>query len=205
VLLGFALLLAACSAKPSGFDDTAIDTSADPEQGPPDGLMPFRLDRGGYEFTLTPLATYTARGVVLGEEGYSSGWNSLLAPCDVALAWGSLLEGDLYREISWSQSGRWYWWEWEDGASEKVKDERFVARWSANTHIIPADDNLRRAAKGLRSGTPVELSGYLVKVDVKKGDFTCWWTSSTSRQDTGDGSCEVLYLMRLKADGKIYE
>jgi len=204
-LAGGLLLLSGCSAEPTALDDTPIDTGADPEQGPPTGLAPFRLDRGGYEFTLTPLATYTARGVVVGRENYYSGWNALLAPCDVALAWGALLEDDLYRELSWSQSGRWYWWEWGGSASAKVQDERFVARYSANTHIIPADDNLARAAKGLGAGDVVELSGYLVKVDGRKGDFTCWWTSSTRREDTGDGSCEVLYLTRLRVDGKVYE
>jgi len=204
-LAGGLFLLGGCSATPTTFDDTPIETGSDPEQASPAGLSPIRIEKGGYEFTLTPLATYTARGVVLSRENYYSGWNALLAPCDVALAWGALLENDLYRELSWSQSNRWYWWEYGGSAPPQVQDERFVARYSANTHILPADENLARAAKGLDGGDVVELSGYLVKVDGRKGDYTCWWTSSTSRKDTGDGSCEVLYLTRLRVDGKVYE
>lgn len=205
LLVGNLLFLGGCAATPSGEDSSPIETRADPEQGPPEGLDPIRLEKGGYEFTLTPLATYTARGVVLGRENYSSGWNALLAPCDVALAWGALLENDLYRELSWSQSNRWYWWEYGGSAPAQVQDERFVARYSSNTHILPADENLARAAQSLDSGDVVEMTGYLVKVRGSKGDFSCRWVSSTSRQDTGDGSCEVLYLTRMRVDGKVYE
>lgn len=199
------VLFLGCSATPTGVDDAPIDTASDPDQTPTEGLEAIALEHGGFSFTLKPLASYTARGVVLGCETYSSGWNALLSPCDVALAWGALLEGDRYRALDWSQSSRWYWWTWSGDAPLEVQDEAFVARYSANTHILPASRNLARAAKGLGAGDVVELSGLLVRVDGRRGDETVWWVSSTSRQDKGDGSCEVLYLTRLKVDGKIYE
>lgn len=205
VVLLAAVVLGGCSATPSGYDEAPIDTAAEPEQGSAEGLEPIALEGGGFAFTLKPLATYTARGVVLGRENYGSGWNARLSPCDVALAWGALLEEDLYRSLDWSQSGRWYWWSYSGDAPAKVQDEAFVARYSANTHILPADDNLARAAKSLGAGDVVELSGLLVRVDGRRGDETVWWASSTSRRDRGDGSCEVLYLTRLKVDGKVYE
>ncbi len=192
----------ACGPVPSGYDPTPISPAEDPVQERIEHPRNLQFSKGGYDFVLTPLARYTLRGVVVGRENYYSGWNSLLAPCDVAVAWGELLQGDLYRRLDWSQSNRWYYWEHGD---DFPRDERFVARYSSNTHLIPADENLTRAARSLGAGDLVELSGELVKVDGRKGDFTCWWTSSTSREDTGDGSCEVLYLRRLRVEDKVYE
>jgi hypothetical protein len=80
-----------------------------------------------------------------------------------------------------------------------------VARYSSNTHVIPATPNLARAAKSLHAGDVAELTGKLVFIKGKKGDYNCWWNSSLSRSDTGDGSCEVLYLERLKTGDHYYE
>lgn len=191
-----------CGPKATATDSTPIPTSEDPIQEPPTDKAPLRLSKGGWECTLTPLATYTLRGVVLHRENYSSGWNGALSPCDVAMAWGPLVAGQLWRKVSWSQTSRWYFWEYD---SDFPYDETFVARYSCNAHILPANKNLARAARGLGSGDTAELVGELVSVDAKRGLETASWSSSTTRQDTGDGSCEVLYLRRLKVDGKVYE
>lgn len=201
--VGLALLLA-CSGTPSGEESTPLDTASDPLQTPAEEAAPFEVTAGGETFRLTPLATYAARGIVLDRSNYSSGWNGRLSPCDVALAWGALLENDLYKELDWSQSGRWYWWQYDGSASPKVQDEKFVARYSSNTHIIPATPNLARAAKSLSAGDTAELCGHLVRVDSTGGEGNRW-VSSTSRQDMGDGSCEVLYLTKLRIGDRVYE
>ena len=191
-----------CGPAAASSDSSPIPTADDPVQEPPADKNPIRITRGGWECTLTPLATYTLRGVVLSRENYSGGWNGALSPCDLAMAWGPLVAGRLWREVSWSQMGRWYYWEYSSGFPY---DETFVARYSSNTHILPASDNLARAAKGLGKGDIAELVGDLVSIEATRDGQTATWSSSTSRQDTGDGSCEVLYLRRLKVDGKVYE
>jgi hypothetical protein len=44
-----------------------------------------------------------------------------------------------------------------------------------------------------------------VRVEGRKNGRTMVWTSSLSREDTGDGSCELLYLRRVRYDGTIYQ
>ncbi|OYV99730.1 MAG: hypothetical protein B7X11_05105 [Acidobacteria bacterium 37-65-4] len=195
-------LLLACKATPTSWDSSPIDTSADPEQTPVEHPIGMAMRRDGYDVVLTPRADYVLRGVVLDRSSYYSGWNAALAPCDVAMAWGKLLEDGLYRKISWSQSGRWYWWTYGPGTG---LDNAFIARYSSNTHVIPADTNLERAVKHLGKGDVAELSGELVDVGVRRGGYSGWWHTSLSRSDTGDGSCEVLYLRRLKEAGRVYE
>jgi hypothetical protein len=202
-LIALVLILAwGCGPTLTGLDDTPIDISRDPVQEKITDPHPVHFEKGGYDWIIKPLATYELSGLVLSRKNYRSGWNSILSPCDVAMAWGKLVENDLHRRLDWSQTGRWYWWEY---GSDFHYDNSFVSRYSSNNHIIPATPNLARAARSLGRGDIAVLRGDLVRVDGRKGGDTVWWTSSTSRKDKGDGSCEVLYLKYLRVDGKVYE
>ncbi len=161
-----------------------------------------RLNEGGFEFVVTPLAHYVLRGVVVSEESYRTGWNANLSPCDVAVVWGALAADDAWRRLSWSQGGRWYFWRW---SGQRPFPDSTIVRNSSNTHVIPASADLRRAARALGKGDVVEMVGDLVAIEGRNGTERVWWRSSLARNDTGDGSCELLYLRRLKVDGKVYE
>ena len=80
-----------------------------------------------------------------------------------------------------------------------------VVRSSSNTHIVPANGVVARAARRLAPGDVAELAGELVRIEGRNGGETVTWRSSLSREDTGDGSCELLYLRRLRVAGKVYE
>ncbi|HQU33940.1 MAG TPA: hypothetical protein PLB88_06450 [Thermoanaerobaculaceae bacterium] len=203
-VLGSLVLVAACACgpRPSAEDPTPIDVSLPPEQAALQGAEPIRVNDGGWTFTITPLASYVLRGVVVSRENYHFDWNTDLSPCDVAMVWGELEAGGAWRRLDWSQGGRWYFWRW---SGEEPFPNVTVVRNSSNTHIVPADSNLARAARSLSEGDLAELSGELVAIEGRKGGQTVRWRSSLSREDTGDGSCEILYLRRLRVAGKVYE
>ena len=58
-------------------------------------------------------------------------------------------------------------------------------------HLIPADAAVARTLQTMRSGQIVRLGGYLVEVRVKDG-WQC--RGSLSRDDAGQGSCEVILV-----------
>ena len=196
------LLLAGCGPRPTAEDASPIDVSQPPEQTAVDNADPIRLEADGYEFVITPLAHYVLRGVVVSSESYRTGWNSNLSPCDVAVVWGELAADDAWQKLAWSQSGRWYYWRWH-GQQPLTNED--VVRSSSNTHVVPASSDLASAARSLTPGDIAELGGELVRIDGRKGQGKVWWKSSLSRADTGDGSCELLYLRRLRVNGKVYE
>ena len=51
----------------------------------------------------------------------------------------------------------------------------------------------------VRRGDHIRIKGYLVNVDAVKpnGSESYYWHSSTSRTDTGDGACEVIYATEI--------
>jgi hypothetical protein len=202
VAVALLLVSVGCGPRPIAEDTSPIDVSQPPEQTAVDNADPIRLEADGYEFVITPLAHYVLRGVVVSSESYRTGWNSNLSPCDVAVVWGELAADDAWQKLAWSQSGRWYDWRWH-GQQPFTNEE--VVRSSSNTHVVPASSDLASAARSLTPGDIAELGGELVRIDGRKGQGKVWWKSSLSRTDTGDGSCELLYLRRLRVNGKVYE
>mgnify|MGYP001203996934 FL=1 len=64
-------------------------------------------------------------------------------------------------------------------------------------HLVPADARVKRQLLKARRGQIVALRGKLIRIEGPDG-FR--WTSSTTRSDSGDGSCEVVWVedARLK-------
>jgi hypothetical protein len=138
--------------------------------------------------TLRPLARFDISGVVVGRERYVLGRESTYAPFDVGLVWGVAAEPDMFRVIRYSQSARFLWWR---ARSPLPVSEDELNRAMANIHAIPATRQVRRRLAWLGQGDVVRMRGYLVELIGPDG----WiWRSSMTRDDTGNGACEVMLV-----------
>jgi hypothetical protein len=192
-----------CGLSPIGQPDPEpIRITAQPEQYQTEDTEPVALRSDDYHLTLELKAEYLLQGVVLGIKRYRFDRGALLAPYDIAVAWHQLTLSGLHRQLKWSQSGRWYFWRYGE---DFPFDNTFVAKNSANSHLIPATENIKRALGRVRKGEHIALEGYLVQVSglYKGEEFT--WNSSLSRDDEGDGSCEVIYVTKVRFGGLRYE
>jgi hypothetical protein len=139
----------------------------------------------GYE--LQPLQDFTIEARVLASERYHSGRESDLSPVDLALGWGPMSDSAVLDKIRISQSGRFYHWRLDEFPIPRQDIERS----SANMHMIPADDGIARQLKALKPGQTVRIEGWLVEARAADG----WrWRSSLTRDDTGGGSCELVFV-----------
>ncbi len=68
-------------------------------------------------------------------------------------------------------------------------------------HMIPADENVRRALLAVGTGDRVRVHGLLV--DARRADGF-YWNSSLTREDTGPGACELVYVEELQIGRKLY-
>jgi len=152
--------------------------------------LPRPWDRDGYTFT--PLAHFAVHAVVLSRERYRQDPEAKLAPVDLALGWGPMSEPGNINALRISQDHRWYQYSW---SGEPPITEATIARSSANMHLIPAEAAVRAELLQVRRHELVDFSGYLVEIRRADG----WhWRSSTSREDTGGGACEVVWVERLE-------
>jgi hypothetical protein len=171
---------------------------------PADGVIapnePLQTDANGApvivlgRWTLTPRATYDITARILGREDYRFDPISGLAPMDLALAWGPLSENRVLKAFKVSQGARFYSWR---PVTESLPIELGeVTRYSANTHVIPANDAVAAKLARLRlGGQVVHLTGLLV--DGARDDGMTIRTSLT-RADSGAGACEFMLVQHVE-------
>ncbi len=138
-------------------------------------------------YKVTPLASYEVTARVLSKTDYLKDKSADISPVDLALGWGVMSDAAILSDLRITQSGRWFYVYWK----KAQVDVNQVMTSSANTHILPANDDIASQVKNVRRDDIVHLKGYLVEVTTEKGFL---WRSSLSRGDTGDGSCEVLWV-----------
>jgi len=160
-----------------------------PLQTSPDDPAPFRHDG----FTITPMAEFSLRARVLGAERYWLDAGASLSPLDLALGWGRMSDPAVYGGLRISQGGRWYRYAWDsDGPPIPLHE---IIRSSANMHLVPADPAVEAAMMKATSGDVIELQGQLIRAEDDDG----WrWNSSLSRDDSGAGACELIWVRRFE-------
>lgn len=138
-------------------------------------------------YALTPRAEFRLEARVLSVERYRWDGGASLAPVDLALGWGPMSDSALLQRFKVTQGARFYTLYPQDAGA----DLALALRHSANMHLIPASDAVRRTLESARTGQVVSLRGQLV--DAARPDGFTWRTSLT-RKDTGAGACELVYV-----------
>lgn len=141
-------------------------------------------------YTLTPMADFELQARVLGRETYNFDRGADLAPVDLALGWGPMSDSQVLSQISISQSNRFYFWHVDAFPIPR----RAIETHSANMHMIPANGAIEAQLKSVRVGQTIQLQGYLVNANAPDGFY---WKSSLTREDTGAGACELVYVKSL--------
>lgn len=140
----------------------------------------------GYQ--IKPLEPFEMHARVLSSTHYRVGRESDLAPVDLALGWGPMADLSVTNQITITQSNRWYHW--------RVKTfpipRREIEIHSANMHLIPATPEIAAAIQSAETGQMVKFTGDLVEVSTPDGQWR--WKSSLTREDTGNGACELVLV-----------
>ena len=166
-----------------------ILANADPVQADL-GPSPPRLTKAGYQ--ILPLQLFSVVARVLSKERYRFDEAAEIAPLDLALGWGPMSDQAVLDAFDISQSGRFYFWH----VDRFPIPRREIETHSANMHMVPANGEVRHKLLSIRAGQIVSLSGYLVEVQGPNG----WrWRSSLTREDTGAGACEVVWVETVEA------
>ncbi|EAR07321.1 hypothetical protein, partial [Reinekea blandensis] len=143
------------------------------------------------DYQLTSLAPFELQAKILGIKNYRFGRESELSPMDLALGWNRMADDSVLESIRIRQSNRWYYW----STDRYPIPRREIETSSANMHMIPASKAILSQLKALKVGQNIRIEGRLVRADAEDG----WhWVSSLTRQDTGDGACELVLLTQLE-------
>lgn len=196
------LLLSLTKAEGSqALESDPINVSRDPIQA--DSLreaLPV-LNFGKRMVVMSAKATYTIDGQLVSKKHYLHGFMNDLAPYDFALVWGDM---PLYlKQMTFRQTSRFCLFNMKKNATI---DPQYVQFHMSNNHLIPATKNIKKAMQKARKGELIRIEGHLVDVEASRnGRMIAAWGSSVSREDIGNGACELIYVTRLRIGDTIYE
>ena len=170
------------------------------------------IQRGAKDFTLKKIgdvyveidyvATYDISGRVVDVQRYFEfNTGNKLSSRDIGISWGPIAKEENYGKIKWTSLGnRYLSWHTNDSSllGQIGGRNSFNSLWS-NNHLIPKDDKIEKLIKKIKKNDFIRIEGYLINAfwDGIREE-KCIWTTSTSRYDTGNGACEVVYVTGIK-------
>ncbi len=195
------ILISCDKAIVSGNTTGKPSVNNEPIQELTDQIEPIVISNDYGKFIITPVAEYSISARVVSKRSYSGKWTASLSQVDLALVWGKLSDKSMDKFISYKQRNRWYYYKF---SPEFPLDNNYIITHSSNNHIIPSTYNLSLALKEIKRNDIVEVKGFLVKVSGSLGKKKVFWGSSTSRKDSGDRSCELVYAKTIRINNKIF-
>lgn len=183
------------------YDEISPSSNREPIQ-----IMVGKKENGIYKrrrIAMSYMYYYDITAVVASVKDYwGLGDYDTLAPRDVCLVWGGLKDAYLKGNASFTQYSR-FCYPVVDGKEYNSLDvaevrgafgnKMLALHEFSNNHIIPSSVEIRRQVFGLKKGSEVRLSGYLVNVNYGEMQIS----SSVTRNDYGDGACEVFYVTKV--------
>ncbi len=179
----------------------AVVLDTDPVQTPMEPPEQLTVLRDGRVYRVEKQHAYEVQGEVLSASSYDVTWTNDFADVDVGLIWGPRRK-QLKDRFKFFQMGRWLFWRTDTEPSQEDRAE--VTTHISNNHLIPAEgsQHLGWAFRRISKGDVVRLKGWLVRITSAKGDV--YAQSSTRRDDTGDGACEVVWVEELQVGNRLF-
>jgi len=159
---------------------------------------PFTVDKGGITYTVSPLYEYELQGMVVTTHNAGSfldishgRWKDKLNIRDVCVIWGENARSGVYESMKFSSGDFTCRFRTRDLETFRA----FNQAQMSNNHLLARDEAVARAIMSARRGDQVRLSGFLSEY-AHDGGFHRG--TSTTREDTGDGACETIYVTEFE-------
>lgn len=166
----------------------------------PTNAKEFTLTINDVEYTITPLFDYELYGMIV-SMGDNLGWlgrfkeQDPLNTNDFCIIWGSNIDNGIYQEMSFRNEDFICRIEFHGDYKDLSK---YTNDHLSNNHLLvdrETNSKLYNQIKSAKVGDQIHFKGYLASYSTKKsGVQTGTRGSSTTREDSGDGACETVYI-----------
>jgi len=170
-----------------------------PRQSPARALS-FDTRQGGRSYHITPLFDYELWGLVVSYYDTTGWWDvthrflwrDFINIKDICVLYGFNVRTDAYKDMGF-KSGSYT-------CFAKLKTERarmqFMGQCLSNNHLLADKRRIKKAVMRAKPGDQIYLKGYLAGYGFTGSPPSR--LTSTTRNDTGDGACETVYLTEFK-------
>ena len=160
----------------------------------------FQTTVGGVTYTVKPVAEYEIWGLVVSNHDTSTWWNWIhkasndhLNVVDLCVVFAENVAGGGYVGLDYS-SGQFVCYV-QTRSTEKW--QRFSMRALANNHLLADRPSLVARLRDVRIGDQVRIRGVLAEYAHNQG-FAFTRGTSLTRDDTGNGACETIYVQEVE-------
>ncbi len=176
---------------PDFYDQGQLD---EPRQTPTDASV-FQIEAHGIRYTIEPRFDYQLDGVVVSLHDsdvfwdiYHFGdWQDFINLRDLCVVWGDNVSSGVFRQMHYSNT-TWTCW---ISANHPDAASSFAWNQISNNHLLTPDPGIREAIKSAEIGDQIRLDGKLAQYS-HAGGFQRG--TSITRDDTGNGACETIYV-----------
>ncbi len=163
-------------------------------------VAPFQTTVRGVTYTVKPVADYEIWGLVVSNHDTSSWWNWIhkasndnLNVVDLCVVFAENVKSGGYAGLDYS-SGQFVCYV-QTSSSEKW--QRFSMRALANNHLLADRPSIVAKLRDVRIGDQVRIRGWLSEYAHNHG-FAFTRGTSLTRDDTGNGACETIYVQEVE-------
>jgi len=165
--------------------------NAEPRQRPTT-KQPFSVEYSGVQYAVTPQYEYELNGMVVsyrqhdGDSRMHRLSNDHLNMADLCVVWGDTAASPHLDDIKfWNGIFTCNFQTSSQTAWESIRPQQI-----SNNHLLSADDLLRNQVADVKIGDQIRLRGWLASY----GSGASKRGTSTTREDTGDGACETIFV-----------
>lgn len=211
-------------AIPSGIDPKPISVEDDPiqinytEEESRHKVFIYKSLINDNKIKMIPQASYKLSGLVVAHNHqflFTKGFFDSAALYDLGASWGKMGDKTFYTKYfkSYSEKNEVTGSRvlWTQQVRPAPVDRNYTDSHFSHSHIVPANKNVMAALLTLKTWDKVEIEGELVDMEYSKNGWTHRYQTSMSRTDEGwggdrgNGSCETIYVTKVKIKNKIYK
>ena len=157
---------------------------------------PFAIEANKLRYTINPKFDYELHGVVVSysdADGFTNiwhhkRWQDFINVRDLCVIWGKNVESGVYKNIKFHSDSWTCWAAWPDRATGSA----FTMRALSNNHIVTDNDAVKKTLMTAERGDHIYVKGVLAEYINHAVGYTRG--TSISRNDTGQGACETIYV-----------
>ena len=158
---------------------------------------PFTVANNGTDYRIEPRYQYDLHGLVVSYAHHNGNyslhrlWNDHINVADVCVVWSGNANGsDLNHFKFWNGKFTCNFQTDDAGAWERFSEDQV-----SNNHLLTDNSRIRKTIKQIRIGDQIRARGWLVNYSNDAGFSR---GTSTTRDDTGNGACETIYLKQFE-------
>ncbi|MFH2137028.1 MAG: hypothetical protein ABII88_00780 [Candidatus Omnitrophota bacterium] len=181
-----------------GTDEILSSLYNSPNQTQTDAV-PFEVIKNNITYTITPLYNYELYGLVVSYfhtatwwNIYHKNWKDFINKKDLCLIWADNITNKSYQKMKFSSTS----FECHYSTKDLQAWRNFRGNCLSNNHLLSADESIGEKIMDVGKGDQIYLKGYLVKYSHSGNTFERG--SSTTRNDSGSGACETIFVKEFK-------